>query len=176
MLAFYSLNSAGQEIVTGDSTVVDEIKRRTSEIYENRDRTDFFLTKKPLRQMKIYGTEIIVHSNKGAVNRIIAKSTTKRGQLSTEWYFTNDELIYAYESFEYFNEYKGTKGWKNFKGLQAWEGRYYFVDQSIKYQKHKGRKPNQKGHEVIAIQKDGKAILEYIVQHPTEEKIYPKPR
>ncbi|MDY7394246.1 hypothetical protein UMM65_03265 [Aureibaculum sp. 2210JD6-5] len=93
-----------------------------------------------MRKIQTHATNIIAHSNKSNINRVIATSTTYKGQLSTEWYFLNDKLIFAFESFEYFNKSDSQTDWNNFKGFEAWESRYYFVNDFIKYQKHKGGK------------------------------------
>jgi len=165
LFIFCSLGSAGQEIIIGDSTIVGKVKPNTSQIFENRDRTYFFLTKKPLRQGQTIATNITAHSNKGDINRIIAISITNKGQLATEWYFLNGILIFAFESFEYFTEIDAPTSWKNFKGFQAWESRYYFENKFVKYQRHKGRK-NVKGYkEAIKVQEDGETVLNYVIEN-----------
>ncbi len=162
----YSIN--GQELLIGDSTIVEAIKEQTSKIYDNKDKTIFLLTKKPLRDIKTYGTNIIAHSKNGTINRIIAISMTKKGQLSTEWYLSKNKFIYAYESFEFFEGQKKKSNWKNFKGFSAWEGRYYFVDNEVKYQKHKGKKGIKKKSKKNNILKDGRTIWNYVIQQQNE--------
>jgi len=161
----YSFDLIGQGLIIGDSTVVDEIKSKTSEIYENKDKTYFFLTKVPLRQEQTLATTITAHSSDGDINRIIAISFTDKGQLATEWYFLNHELIFAFESFEYFTESAVQTGYENFKGFQAWESRYYVVDNEVKYQKHKGRKHIQENKEAVIVQKNGKSVLNYVIKN-----------
>ena len=162
MLLLMCLSTKGQELLIGDSTVVDEIKKHTSKIYNNKDKTFFYLTKKNLRQVKTYGNNIIAHTKNDSINRIISISMTKSGQLSTEWYFWKNKLIYAYESFEFFSEQKKKSNWKNFKDLHAWESRYYFINETIKYQKHKDKKDIFKNDDANTILKDGYAIKKYI--------------
>jgi hypothetical protein len=162
LFSCYSIK--GQELLIGDATVVKAIKAKTSKIYNNKDQTYFLLTKKQLRSTKTYGINIIAHSKNDTINRIIAISFTKKGQLSTEWYFVKNKLIHAYESFEYFKERGKNSSWKNFKGLNAWESRYYFVNEEIKYQKHKGRKKQKLNSKINHVLKDGRAIINYVIQ------------
>jgi len=160
-LSILKVNAQEQKI--GDSTVVDDIKKITSKIYDNKDKTHFFLTKSSLRQMKTFSTNITAYSKEKAINRIVAFSTLKSGILATEWYFQNNTLVYVYESFEYFDENKPKDGWKNFKGLYAWENRYYFVDEEVKYQKLKGIKSKKRTPNDVLI--EGKKMLTYIKNH-----------
>ncbi len=164
-LILLSTVSNGQELVFGDSTVVNSIKSKTSKIYESKDKTSFYLTKKRLRKVKTYGTNIIAHSKKDTINRIIAISMTQKGQLGTEWYYWNNELIYVYESFEYFEEQEKNCKWKNFKNLCAWESRYYFVNEKLEYQKHKGKLSSIRNDLINELIKDGNSIRSYVVEH-----------
>lgn len=165
ILMFSSTISKGQELVFGDSTVVENIKSKTSEIYENKDRTSFFLTKKRLRKIKTSGIEITAHSKNDTIRRIVAISMTKNGQLGTEWYYWNNELIYVYESFEYFKEQEKKCKWKNFKNLCAWESRYYFVHEKLEYQKHKGKLSSIRDSKINELIKDGNNIRNYAIEH-----------
>lgn len=161
-LLIFSFNLHGQELFLGDSTGVYLIKQKTSAIYDDKDKTQFLLTKKQLRQTKTFGTSLIVHSKNDTINRVITISMTKKGQLSTEWYFSNQQLIYVYESFEFFNENKNEYTWKNFKGLTAWESRYYFINKQLKYHKHKGLKKIEAKKKENLLLKESKSILNYI--------------
>ncbi|MET2984645.1 hypothetical protein [Aureibaculum conchae] len=161
----YSLNTLCQELSIGDATVVDKIKTNTSQIYDTKDKTYFFLTKEPLRQTQTSATNITAHTYNDSVNRVIAISITDKGQLATEWYFLNNKLIFAFESFEYFTESDEQTGYKNFKGFEAYESRYYFVNEFIKYQKHKGRKDLDGNQEALKVLKDGNTVLKYITEN-----------
>ncbi len=164
ILIMFCFSTKGQELVIGDSTVVDAIKKNTSKIYNDKDKTFFYLTKKCLRQVKTYGMSITAHSKNDTINRIISISMTKNGQLSTEWYFWENKLIYAYESFEFFVEQKKNGKWKNFKDLYAWESRYYFINETLQYQKHKGKNDAINKDEVNDVLKDGNRVKDYIIQ------------
>lgn len=170
-IAFFSilmllcLISNAQELIVGDSTVVKNIKSKTSKIYENKDKTSFYLTNKRLRKIKTFGTNIIANFKNDTINRIVSISMTKNGQLATEWYYWNNKLVYVYESFEFFEESKKKSSWKNFKNFYAWESRYYLVDEKLKYQKHKGKRNPTNSSQINQIIKDGNNIRNYIVNN-----------
>lgn len=152
----------GQRIKSGDSTVVDSIKKTASWIYENKDETFFFLTKDQLQSLNEVGTSIIAHQKDSLINRIITISMTPNGQMSTEYYFDKEQLIYAYQTFEYFNETAPTGSWKNFKGIPGWESRYYFVDNKLSFQTHKGRKSPTNKEDINNLQLSAPQIISYI--------------
>jgi len=124
----------------GDKSAQDEIKKKTSAIYDNKDKTHFFLTKKSFGAKSTCGTEITAYSKDNKINRIVSKSCTKRGRLATEFYFENEKPIFVYQVFEYFKEKTKKDAWKNFKGLASWESRYYFVANKLEFHRHKGQK------------------------------------
>ena len=128
-----------QEVSFGDANVGDEIKKKTSGIYKNKDKTKFLLTKKKFQKGFTCGMEIIAYSKDNKFNRLIAKTCTKNGRMGIEFYFENDKLIHSYQTFEFYNEKAGKGSWKNFKGLMAWESRYYFKQGELAFHRHKGR-------------------------------------
>jgi len=156
------LTSIAQEQVYGDSGVVKYIKEKTSKIYETKDKTHFLLTKKRLLEDKTFGTNIIAYSMKGKINRIIAISTTKKGILSSEYYFENNQLIYNYETFEYFDKYGGERKWKNFKNLPAWESKYYIDHDNVKYQRQKGLELIRDSKKLNRKINDGYSLFRYV--------------
>ncbi len=157
-----SFSVQGQEFIFGDSSVVSRIKEKTSQIYENKDKTQFFLSKKKLQKKKTFGTSIIAHSKEGLFNRIITFNSDQNGQLATEWYFWKTQLIYVYQSYEFYQEAKKKSSWKNFKNLWAWESRYYFEDETLKFQKHKGKSAMTKQKEVQQLLEDAYSILAFV--------------
>ncbi len=166
-IIFYT-STLGQELVFGDQSAEESIKKNTSWIYENKDETRFFLTKKRLQKIKSSSTSLVVHLLKNEVNRVITISTTKKGQKSTEWYFYNKQLIFVYDVFEYFGETKSESNWKNFKGLYGWESRYYFANEQLAFHKHKGRKEIDSDLNGNSILKDAESILKYIKQESSK--------
>jgi len=164
LLAVNICNITGQDIIYGDSAIVEKIKTKTSRIYENSDKTYFLLTNRQLQEENTHGTSITAHSKDGDINRIITISYTEEGQLSAEWYFYDNKLIFTYQSFEYFNEVEHKSDWKNFKGLWGWESRYYFTNEELKYHKHKGRKNIKEKLNTNDISNDAKKILNYTIE------------
>lgn len=123
----------------GDENVKAAVKQQTSKIYETRDKSYFFLTKKSLQAKSTCGTDIVAHENKRQINRIITKSCTRNGRLSVEYYYENGQSIFVYEVFEYYSEKAKKDTWVNFKNIPSWESRYYFSGQTLGYHSHKGR-------------------------------------
>ena len=160
----------GQELSFGSESVVDQVKEKTSWIYENKDETHFFLTRQRLQKSAVYGLNITAHSLENKVNRLITVGTTKDGQLSTEWYFHAGQLIFVYQVFEFFDESKKKDSWKNFKGLYGWESRYYFVNGKLKYHKHKGRNDIDWQFKEGGILKAARSILNYVNAQIAEKK------
>jgi hypothetical protein len=163
VIIFNSSIIYGQEIVSGDSTIVFKIKEKTSWIYENKDKTNFLLTNQQLQEIQTNGTNITVQSKNGEINRIITISNTENGQLSAEWYFDDNQLIFAYQSFEYFKESEHQSEWKNFKGIWGWESRHYFIDEELKYSKHMGLKKLEIKSDKNSILITARRILNYAI-------------
>lgn len=152
---------AGQETAHGDSSVVRLIKPITSHIYEHKDQTHFLLTSQSLQHETNSGTSITAYVWEGNINRVVTVSQNKYGQIATEWYFDKGHLIFVYQVFEYFDEWKQKGSWQNFKGLYGWESRYYFLKDQLKYQRHKGIETELTiGAEVILA--DAQRILTYV--------------
>jgi hypothetical protein len=161
ILTFNVCSIKGQEIVYGDSTIVEKIKTQTSWIYENKDETYFLLTNQQLQEESTNGISTTAHSKSGDINRIVTISFTENGQLSAEWYFYDNKLVFVYQSFEYFNEVEQKSDWRNFKDLWGWESRYYFTNEELKYQKHKGCQNIEEKFNANSILNDAKKILNY---------------
>ena len=84
ILILFSFYAKGQELIFGDSTIVKQIKAKTSWIYENKDETRFFLTKKSFYPIKAYGTYIDGHwENRGYMRNYFSYNLTKNLVLST---------------------------------------------------------------------------------------------
>lgn len=154
--------SNGQELSYGNESIIGEVKKKTSQIYETKDETRFFLTKQSLQKSVINGMSITAHLFEKNINRLITTGNTKHGRLSTEWYFHDKKLIFVYQVFEYFNEYKKESNWKNFKGLYGWESRYYFLNEKLEFHQHKGRKNINSDFKESRVLRDAKSILNYI--------------
>jgi hypothetical protein len=62
------------------------------------------------------------------------------GLFSGEYFFYKRELIFVYQTFEYFAEIQTKTEFTNFKGIKGWESRFYFDDEKLKYQRTSGLK------------------------------------
>ncbi|MEO9483794.1 MAG: hypothetical protein ABJG47_10130 [Ekhidna sp.] len=155
----------GQELTSGDATVVDRIKKTTSFIYENKDETFFFLTNTQLEAANTHGTSLTAHLRDGFINRAITISLTSNGQLSSEFYFDDQQLIYVYQTFEFFAEAPSRSKWKNFKGISGWESRYYFINEELNFQKHLGKEILAKEGDIHALKESANAIRRYILEN-----------
>ncbi len=133
-------SSVGQEISFGDQKARDKIGKKTSSIYDSKDKTFFLLTKKSFGAISTCGTEIIAYSMENRINRIVTRTCKKLGRSATEFYFENEKPIFVYRVFEMFREKSPPDSWKNFKGMAGWESRYYFDEENLKFHSHKGRK------------------------------------
>ena len=167
ILAF-ALSSFGQEVSYGDIKVRDEIKKKTSAIYDNKDKTHFLLTKKSFGTKSKCGTEITAYSKDSKFNRIVSKSCTKQGRIATEFYFENEKPIFVYQVFEFYNERAKSDAWKNFKGLASWESRYYFVNNKLKFHRHKGRKDTSEKESGDKQKTESYKILSFIKSQVTK--------
>ncbi len=157
-----SSNNFGQEISFGDKNVQDAVKKKVSEIYENKDKTQFFLTQKSFQPKSTCGTEITAYSKGGEYNRLVTKSCGKNGKHAAEYYFDEGNLIFAYIVFEYFDEKTRNDMWKNFKGLASWESRYYFANNNLKFHRHKGKNDITAKENGEKIKKAAYAVLKFV--------------
>ena len=111
----------------GDSSVVAATYAATRIIYDSSASPVFSFTR--ANALDIAGataTELQGAFFKGRVSRIVAATWGSAGKYAIELYFTNDSLIFSFETFEYVADAAPAAQWKNFKGLSAWERRVYW--------------------------------------------------
>lgn len=162
ILLLFAIQANAQEIEFGDVSVVKGIKKKTSAIYDNSDKTDFYLTSQKLLPFLTRGVNLVAHQANGQINRVITTAMTEDGQVSMEWYFDQDELIFVYEVLEFFDESPRKGSWRNFKGLFGQEGRYYFHGRKLSYHKHVGRTDISSTLNGTNILRTAKKILAYL--------------
>lgn len=158
----FACNTFAQEEVSGDESAVEAVQKKTSEIYNSNDTTRFFLTNKSFRTKSTCGTEIAAYSKGGKFNRIIAKTCTDAGKMATEFYFENEILIFAFQSFEFFDEKSEEGIWRNFKGIVGRESRFYFQDGRLKFRRHFGLTNLATDINGEVIKKDAESILDFV--------------
>ncbi len=140
ILILVSFYGYGQEITVGDTTMIREIQRKCSKIYDTKDSTIFLLTKSTFYKNAESGTNIIVDSYKGKINRIVAFTTTRTGLLGVEFYFWDSQIIMIYETMEYYDEDSPKGQIRNFKNIPYWESRFYINNNKLVAHRHSGRK------------------------------------
>lgn len=140
-----------QELAIRDTVIVNDINKRASFIYDNNDSALFFLTKTAFKGQPFFAAEITCYLKNKIPNRIVVVYTIDSGKLAREFYLENHKLIFCYETMEYFDKYARKKKWKNFKNLPAYESRYYFADEKIVYQKHRGLDAMESGKASLLI-------------------------
>ncbi len=140
ILILVSFNAFGQEITVGDTTMIREIQRKCSIIYDTKDSTIFLLTKSTFYKNAESGTNIVVNSYKGKINRIVTFTTTRTGLLGVEFYFWESQVIMIYETMEYYDEDSPKGQIRNFKNIPYWESRFYINNNKIVAHRHSGRK------------------------------------
>ncbi len=138
-LVAFSFFAQADIVSFGNKNIPVEVKKITSKIYETKDTTYFFLTKKSFSTKSTCGTDITAYANQKLINRIVSKTCTKKGRLAIEFYYEDEKPIFVYEVFEYFQENGKNTRWKNFKNISSWESRYYFLDKTLGFHTHKGR-------------------------------------
>ncbi len=164
----FSFDLVGQDLKYGDSTIVESVRKVTSEIYETKGKTDFYLTSRLFQENVVSGTSIVAHSKNGTINRIVTSAFTDQGQLSAEWFYIDERILFSYLVFEFFAEKEPKGAWRNFKGLASWESRYYFDDDQLTYHQHKGRDMIVEST-LERIQKDAEEILKYVKSQIRED-------
>lgn len=60
--------------------------------------------------------------------------------LSAEYFINNGQILFVYQTFEFFEEIKTKSKFRNFKGFLGWESRYFFENEQLKYSKTSGKK------------------------------------
>lgn len=130
--------AAGQPVSTADTAVVNAIKAETARIYEAGSSPAFYLTGRQLQPYKSSGLSLIVYRNDDTVTRVISTCFTRQGQLSTEYYFSNQKIIFIYQAFEYFDTHSAKGRWTNFKGLRGWECRLYYSGEQLVHHEQNG--------------------------------------
>lgn len=172
ILASFTTISYSQDVVIGDTLGVGTIKQSTSRIYAHADKTEFFLTSLPLQYQPSYGTSLTAYSKNDTINRIVAVSFTDKGVLSTEFFYEDEALIFVYETFEFFKEFKEAAIWQNFKGIDAWESRYYFILDHLICHMHIGRRDAVQWNTVKLEQQylvKSELILNYVLNQIASE-------
>lgn len=141
-IAFFFVASIcySQETQKGDSAIAAAIDARLSELYDKYDTTAWYISKRQFQKINACGTNITYSEKSRKPVRISVVSITESGEFGEEYWFDNGNLIFVYQTFGYFNESPSLSRAVNFKGQRFWESRYYFENNSIKFEKTTGIK------------------------------------
>lgn len=137
----FAFGQAPPESHSGDSAAVLRIDGQTRAIYDQVQSWRFLFTPKNLlREPGALGTEVQVGPREGEPVRIIAGGWTPLGKFGAEYYRVNGQLVFVYQSFEWFQR-PTIAGWRNFKGNPGWERRTYLDDGKVVYTEANGPAP-----------------------------------
>jgi hypothetical protein len=111
----------------GDSSVVAATYAATRIIYDSSRTLVFSFTRgNALDVPGATATELQASFFRGTVSRIVAATWRRAGKYAAEYYFTNESLIFSFETFEYVADAAPASQWRNFKGLPACERRIFW--------------------------------------------------
>ena len=139
-LLVFAHTFSAQESSFGDESAKTRVKKKTSAIYDNKDKTHFILTSKSYGLRSNCGAEIIAYSKESKFNRIVSKTCNQDGRMAIEYYYEDEKPIFIYRVFEFYSEKAKTDSWRNFKGLASEESRYYFAENKLRFHSYKGKK------------------------------------
>ena len=123
----------------GDSSLVAATYATTRIIYDSSSAPVFSFTRtNVLGIIGATATELQGSFFKGRVSRVVAGTWGSAGQYAIEYYFTNDSLIFSFESFQYVVEAAPLAQWRNFRGLPAWERRIFWKGEDAAFVETRG--------------------------------------
>lgn len=155
---------AAQQQYTGDTTVVVPIEKIASRIYKNADTTIVLITKKNFIKIPSTGTSITSFAKNKIIDRIVIVSTTADGVFAEEYYIDKGELVFVFQSFEYFNEVQVDNP-RNFRGMKFWECRYYLEGEKVLCETFTGKKETALNYSAKELIEQGKKIKAYLVNY-----------
>jgi hypothetical protein len=147
---FYLVTTSliAQSFISGDSSIANNTNRYLASIYGTQDTTIYYLSRRRLIKIPSYGSKLFFDLKDHSIQRIGISSMTGKGELSEEYWFKNNQLIFVYQTLEYFNESGALSNNRNFKGLVYWETRFYLEKNRLVFEKTTGIKdPGSKYHE-----------------------------
>lgn len=118
----------------GDPSLEEADSAEVRFIYRHATGWKTVLTQENLLDLsKCRGIEITAGFVENAPRRILINAWTDKGKYAAEYYYRGDQLLFVYDTFEYYEDAAPPQPWRNFKGLPAWERRTYFKDGSPGY-------------------------------------------
>ncbi len=145
----------------GEKAFADSVRKITSAIFESSTDAGEALVRNTFSSSPADSVFVRWFSNPDdRLNRILTIANSPDGTLSTEWYFDHGgNPLFIYQTFEYADSLTPNGLWKNFKGLWAWESRYYMEAGNVEYQIHSGRLGVVKKSELSALLKEARDLF-----------------
>lgn len=164
LLLLGSKIGAAQSGITEDSLKIKFIADYLSSIYDTWDTTIFQLTKQQLVKPKSYGSNVYANLKDGKILRIVLQTFTDKGEWGVEYWFKEADLVFVYQTLNYFNEEKLQSKEINFKGMHYWESRYYFNNGHLISEKTTGNKEEDVNYSASDLMKEQRNIVKLFTQ------------
>ncbi len=144
----------GKPRTSGKQAVKAEVEAVTRAIYDGAKDWVFSLkrTERPDGR-GIFASDVQGGFVEGKLARILATDWTSNGKYQVEFYLSGDALVFAYETFEWYEGREPRAAARNFRGLAAWERRSYFKKGKIAYAEATGTggpPPGEGGEQLAA--------------------------
>ncbi len=151
----------------GDRAVERAILAQTRELY-GKDTAQVFLTTSDnvLRLDGPLGTELQGALVGSDLVRVFVMAFTKQGKYGAEYYMRDGNLLYVYETLEYFQESAPARAWQNFKHIAAWERRSYFRNGIVAYGASRGKGAPEPGADGKNLQEQSRHLARLLASRP----------
>jgi len=156
-----------QQKTFGDRAVGDAILARTREFYgKETARVYLLIADNALRLPGSHGTELDGELVGSDLVRVVAKVPTNRGNYAAEFYFREGEVLFVYETFEYFSGTAPVDAWQNFRHIAAWERRSFFRAGVVVYSSSHGTGAPEPGSGGKQLQERARRVAALLANRP----------
>ena len=151
----------------GDSAVERAILAQTREFYGKATAQLFLMTSENVLGLDgPLGTEMHGELVGSDLVRVVAMAFTKQGKYAAEYYMRDGNLMFVYETFEYFQENAPAKAWQDFKHIAAWERRSYFRNGLVAYGATRGEGAPEPGANAKDLQNHAHHLAQLLANRP----------
>jgi len=151
----------------GDSAAESAVLAQTRESYGKNTAQVFLMTSNNVLGLDSpLGTELQGQLVGSDLVRVVATAFTKQGKYAAEYYMRNGNLLFVYETFEYFQERAPAGAWHNFKHIAAWERRSYFRNGSVAYGASRGKGAPEPGAHAKDLQVHAHHLAQLLANQP----------
>lgn len=162
VFTLYTTVLIAQSFTSGDSSIVNTTNQYLASIYGTQDTTICYLSRQQLIKIPSYGSKLFFDLKDHGIQRIGISSFTNKGELSEEYWFKNDQLIFVYQTLEYFEESRPLGYIRNFKGLVYWESRFYLEKDRLVFEKTTGIKDQGLKYQETDLYREKNRLLKLI--------------